>query len=481
MLLDPVPQPVCPLTNQSIMNLTINELLCFVSDQSDKLTSNFLETTIRDFYTLEEAKKAKQILLSEFDKVCNPDLVKEQRKERVNGKSSAKEKVVKDIIDIWQTADQETAGILQTQFVAADISRLPIVNADKYNVQFLVSSILKLQEQARQQTELNENILNTLLKVNKKLDPENSGHNRSLPQTPIRLSSYVEVCDEDDDDEVRITKTKSVLVPEQGKKRRLNSAAAPFVSRRNSSTDPKRSASLTTPITPAAASSTAASSNAAKPTAAPSTAESSTTASPTAVPPTAALSSSAPPTAALSTRETSTAAPSTTSLSSTASSTTASSTGASTTTTSVSTPLTSSVSPSVNSAASFAQTTKQLNQNNSTWLVKARKNKQSVTVIGKENSSGLKGVAPVTRDFWDLSVSRLAESTTDDQVKRHLQSHGIEVKEVFVFASKIRGTKAAKVRVSIEHRDKAKDGELWPLHCRVQDWIYKAKSSKEEN
>ena len=140
------------------MNLTINELLCFVSDQSDKLTSNFLETTIRDFYTLDEAKKAKQILLSEFDKVCNPDLVKEQRKERVNGKSSAKEKVVKDILDIWQIADQETAGILQTQFVAADITWLPIVNADKYNVQFLVSSILKLQEQARQQTELNDNI-----------------------------------------------------------------------------------------------------------------------------------------------------------------------------------------------------------------------------------------------------------------------------------------------------------------------------------
>ena len=87
----------------------------------------------------------------------------------------------------------------------------------------------------------------------------------------------------------------------------------------------------------------------------------------------------------------------------------------------------------------------------------------------------------MTRNYWDLSVSRLADSTTEDQVKRHLQSHGIEVKEVFVFASKIRGTKAAKVCVSIEHRDKAKDGELWPLYCRVQDWIYKDRSAKDEN
>ena len=122
------------------MNLTINELLCFLSGQADKLSFNFLETTVRDFYTLEEARKAKQVLLSEFDKVCNPELVKEQRKERMNGKLSAKEKIVRDIVEIWQIVDQQCGGVLQTRFVAADIARLPVVNADKYNVQFLVSS-----------------------------------------------------------------------------------------------------------------------------------------------------------------------------------------------------------------------------------------------------------------------------------------------------------------------------------------------------
>ena len=129
--------------------LTINELLCFVSVQSDKLTSDFLHQKLHDFYSAEEVTKAKQILLAEFDKVLDPELVKDQRKNRLNGKTSAKDKVVKDILEIWQILDRENAGLLSTQFVAADINRLPSVNADKFNLQFLVSSILKLQDQAR--------------------------------------------------------------------------------------------------------------------------------------------------------------------------------------------------------------------------------------------------------------------------------------------------------------------------------------------
>ena len=85
----------------------------------------------------------------------------------------------------------------------------------------------------------------------------------------------------------------------------------------------------------------------------------------------------------------------------------------------------------------------------------------------------------MVRNFWDISVSRLVETTTEDQVKRHLQSNGIEVREVYVFASKIKGTKSAKVRVDLEHKERVKDAELWPPHCRVQDWLYKAKAAKK--
>ena len=143
----------------STSNLTINELLCFIAVQSDKLTTDFLQKTLQEFYTVDEVTKAKSILLTEFDKVLDPEIIKEQRKNRLNGKTSAKEKIVKDILDIWIILDQQNAGVLKTQFVAADINRIPLVNAEKFNLQFLVSSILKLQDQFARQENLNENVL----------------------------------------------------------------------------------------------------------------------------------------------------------------------------------------------------------------------------------------------------------------------------------------------------------------------------------
>ena len=134
--------------------------------------------------------------------------------------------------------------------------------------------------------------------------------------------------------------------------------------------------------------------------------------------------------------------------------------------------------PSPKAKKSFASKAQNLSQKGD-WLSNARKKKNSVRVVGQEKSSSLEGVPPVTRDYWDLSVSRLSLTATPDRVKHHLQAHNIDVREVFVFDSKIKGTKSAKVRVSIEHRDKAKNGNLWPEHTFVQDWFYKPKPSKD--
>ena len=56
----------------------------------------------------------------------------------------------------------------------------------------------------------------------------------------------------------------------------------------------------------------------------------------------------------------------------------------------------------------------------------------------------------MVKDFWQIFVSRLGESTTADQVKRHLHESGIEVKDVFILNSKRKGTKSAKIRVALE-------------------------------
>jgi hypothetical protein len=57
-----------------------------------------------------------------------------------------KQKIIKDIVDIWQVIDREKGGALPVKFVAVDPNRLPSVAADQFNLQFLVSAILKLHE-----------------------------------------------------------------------------------------------------------------------------------------------------------------------------------------------------------------------------------------------------------------------------------------------------------------------------------------------
>ena len=137
----------------------------------------------------------------------------------------------------------------------------------------------------------------------------------------------------------------------------------------------------------------------------------------------------------------------------------------------------------VPSVVNFAEKAKILRDSElKSWsLVKARDRKKIVPIVGTCTETSVEGVAPVKRDFWELSVSRLKEDTTSDKLKTFLQGRGIEVRDAFVFSSKVKGTAAAKVRVALEHRDRAKDASIWPSHIRVQDCIYKPKSAKKEN
>ena len=117
--------------------------------------------------------------------------------------------------------------------------------------------------------------------------------------------------------------------------------------------------------------------------------------------------------------------------------------------------------------------------------MEARKNKKVVTVIGSGgigdgDANILEAVPSAPRDFWDISVSRLKDTTTDDQIRRQLHQHGIEVKDIFLIPSKIKGTKAARVRVFREHRNRVKEAKVWPVGCRVADWIQKPRTMRAE-
>ena len=128
---------------------------------------------------------------------------------------------------------------------------------------------------------------------------------------------------------------------------------------------------------------------------------------------------------------------------------------------------------------SFANKAKSLQSNRNSWIDIARKRKKITSVTGTGEASVLEGVERPKRDFWEIAVSRLKEGTTEDKVKTHLQGKGIEVREVFVFPSKIKGTVAAKVRVELAHKDRALDAGSWPPHLRISSWAYKPKAARK--
>ena len=83
-------------------------------------------------------------MIAECEKNNVSNAINDSKKNRIGSK--VEQKVIQDIIDIWQAVDTEKGGQLATEFVAANPNRLPSVNADQFNLQFLITSILKLQQ-----------------------------------------------------------------------------------------------------------------------------------------------------------------------------------------------------------------------------------------------------------------------------------------------------------------------------------------------
>ena len=75
----------------------------------------------------------------------------------------------------------------------------------------------------------------------------------------------------------------------------------------------------------------------------------------------------------------------------------------------------------------------------------------------------------------------LEKNTTENDVRRHLQKEGVEVREIWMLESKFKGTSTAKIRVAKEHRFKATNPSIWPIHCRIRDWDFQAKKAGQTN
>ena len=553
----------------------VNEVLCFVSGQSDKLNRANIESVLLDFYTQDELVFAKTLLLAECHKDGLSDVINSESK-KLRKKPNVQVKVVKDLLDIWEVVDRERGGQLPSIFVAANINRLPSVNAEKFSLQFLISSVLKLQQQAEEQTNSIGFLSNNVSQIHRRLDVVTaSAPSTSFfsPSSPSRRQCPATPQDSLDSSVANHALRRSVLC---GNKRKSLDADVPsFIPNKlqkvshssSASRDDEVFAEALSDIThiKAVVTEKSVSETPVSETLVSVTPVSETPVSKTPVLVTPVFVTPATDTLVTNTQETETLVTNTPVTNTLVTNTLATNTPVTNTlvtespvtntpvietlvtnslvtVTSVTntpvtetlvtntlvteTPVTNTIlteTPVTNtlvtektvtntlvtektvtntpvtgtpetetpivpesstavtetlSSSSFAAKAK---EGEEAWKkAKGKKKKKTPAVLGKESGGVLEGVAPFVRCHWDIAVNRLKDTVTSDLVRSHLQSKGIEVKDVWLLTSGIKGTKTAKVRVAREHKDRVKDENLWPIHCKIRDWIYAPKNERKQ-
>ena len=128
-------------------NLITNEVLCFVSHQFDQTDRNCLLASLHEFYSLEELVTAKKTLISQSEEIGLTDEIKTFKTKRNKTKSpdDQKQKVVKDILDIWDVADTIKGGKFEATFTAVDLDRLPISKISYQNQLSLTNTLTSIQ------------------------------------------------------------------------------------------------------------------------------------------------------------------------------------------------------------------------------------------------------------------------------------------------------------------------------------------------
>lgn len=357
----------------------VNELLCFFTTRFNKLDREQLSKSIIDHYAFREIVAAKALLISEVENINVTSSIDHLKSKHRESSQNALPTTVKELCELWHIVDTEAAGKLNVTFVAADLNRVPSVHPEKYDLNFLIATILSLKEQLTQQK-------SQLDSVEKELK--------------------------------NLTGVKpAVATPAASRKRTLSATAENFTpaTKKPSKEGAARGQTIATLVNTnklSAASQTVSASASAASLASAQTAE--------------------PPSA------------------------------------------------SAVNVKTFAKTAGAVAVTKREWsLSGAIRRKNIASVIGSNTSSSLEAVASPVRDYWDLSVTRLKDNTTPDKVKSSLQGYGVEVKETWVFNSRIQGAKTAKVRVAREHKDKAKTPAFWPPGAKIHDWVYVPKSLRK--
>ena len=124
-----------------------NELLFYVSEQYDKTTRQALVVFLNDNFTQEVAFEAKIVLIAECEKVGISDDISESKSRRQ--KKNILQKLIKDILDIWDVLDRLKGGQLLCHFIlpvdnGADTMNPIAILTQPFDSQFLVAALFDL-------------------------------------------------------------------------------------------------------------------------------------------------------------------------------------------------------------------------------------------------------------------------------------------------------------------------------------------------
>ena len=112
--------------------VVICEVLCFISNNFDKLTVSQLKPVLINLYNDDEVSAAKDILKKAVKKVVKSD-VDLPRLPKRQGPNKANQ-TVDDLMILYAINDEKKLNDELPLYVAADLVRVPFLNADSMNI-----------------------------------------------------------------------------------------------------------------------------------------------------------------------------------------------------------------------------------------------------------------------------------------------------------------------------------------------------------
>ena len=123
--------------------VVINELLCFIRHNFDKLTTSQLKPVVCNFYKDDDICEAKDILLKDIQALVSSEVLPRMPNRQGPGKCKQS---VDDVLKLFTIADEQKLRASLPRYVAENLSKVPFLNADSVST-INLSKRLEVMEQ----------------------------------------------------------------------------------------------------------------------------------------------------------------------------------------------------------------------------------------------------------------------------------------------------------------------------------------------